>query len=368
MGSPRTMPPSRALAALACLLLAAGCGRDPVSDEPAESTEPLVPIAINGSADVPLQLDTPTYEGSGETVEPDVLHFDQPWHGFEYWMAVNPYPHGNDYHENASILVSHDGYAWQVPPGGHNPVVPMPGGPLHVTYNSDPDLSYLRQQDKLVLVWRGVSPTQNLLFAQTSSDGVTWSDRATTLAVPNHQLISPAIVMVPGRRAKLFTVDAGTNGCTAPTTRVVLRRWSGDLHESDALTGGRWTAPVETDLVAPVGWTLWHLDVIWVEELGEYWAVFPAHQAWESCANSDLFIARSRNGLTWEVLPGPVLTRTTAGFANATLYRASLLYDPAAAGFRIWYSGRSTGGEWHTGHTVLSRNALLRAFVGSERR
>src|SRR5439155_20610297 len=52
---------------------------------------------------------TPTYDGTGQVVEPDVIHVPRGWNGYEYWMAVTPYPCGDESLENPSILVSHDG-------------------------------------------------------------------------------------------------------------------------------------------------------------------------------------------------------------------------------------------------------------------
>src|SRR4051794_8423432 len=54
-------------------------------------------------------LVTPTYEVSGQVVHPAVVRFADGWHGYEYWMAVEPYPNENDHYENPSILASNDG-------------------------------------------------------------------------------------------------------------------------------------------------------------------------------------------------------------------------------------------------------------------
>jgi len=73
-------------------------------------------------ANAPNPLVTPTYDGSGQSIEPDVTFIAPPWHGFNYWMAFSPYPNGNERDENPSILASNDGVNWQVPPGLHNPL------------------------------------------------------------------------------------------------------------------------------------------------------------------------------------------------------------------------------------------------------
>ena len=44
----------------------------------------------------PAPLVTPTYDGSGQVVHPDVVHVPGGWNGYEYWMGMTPYPNGNN--------------------------------------------------------------------------------------------------------------------------------------------------------------------------------------------------------------------------------------------------------------------------------
>ena len=60
-------------------------------------------------------LITPTYDGSGEAVHPDILFFPNGWRGWEYWLVITPYPGDDTSKENPSILVSHDGITWREP-------------------------------------------------------------------------------------------------------------------------------------------------------------------------------------------------------------------------------------------------------------
>ena len=54
-------------------------------------------------------LFTPTYDGSNQAVHPSVIYVKDRFNGFKYWMAITPYPNGNDDYENPQILVSNDG-------------------------------------------------------------------------------------------------------------------------------------------------------------------------------------------------------------------------------------------------------------------
>ncbi len=98
----------------------------------------LMPLDNNAT-----YLNTPTYDGSNQTVHPDIYYNASGWNGYKYWMAITPYPDAA--HENPSILVSNDGFSWAVPPGLTNPIdLPYPGAE-----NSDPDIIYNETSNRL---------------------------------------------------------------------------------------------------------------------------------------------------------------------------------------------------------------------------
>lgn len=354
---------ARAAAVRLLLALTASCGRDAVLEEPADLT-PLPPVSVASTLGGVVQLDLPTYDSSGDVVEPDVVHVPGGWRGFEYWMAYNPYPGGNAVFENSSIAASQDGIAWSVPEGLTNPVAPRPSGPI--IHNSDPDLVYVHALDRMVLFYRAVTRTRNMLFAKSSTNGRHWGAEQLVLDAPKHSLISPSVVLPRGRRPRLFYVDAGELGCATHVTSVAMRRWMGDLKRDDALVGSGWSGPVRTDLNGPPGYLIWHLDVIWVDERREYWAIFPAYPAETDCNNTDLFMARSRDAVHWQVLADPVLKRGDVPWAGSTLYRASLEYDASASRFRVWFSARSTRGSWRVGHETFPVADVVAGLRGSD--
>lgn len=342
-------------AALLLLILPMACGKDAVIEEPVDAGV-LPPVAVAAGGGL-TQVQLPTYEGSGEVTEPDVVFLPEGWHGYAYWMAYNPYPHGNDTYENASIIASNDGFDWDVPWGLRNPVVPLPD--REIKHNSDPDLVYVRQLDRMILFYRGVTQLENVLWAMSSSDGIHWGNRVEIGRAPNHSLISPSVVLAPNRRPKLYYVDAGPLGCATGRTRVLMRRWSGNMHNDDALVGSGWSPPVATNLNGPPGWLIWHVDVIWVGDRSEYWAVFPAFRAGSDCSHADLFMARSKDAVTWQVLAEPVLTRADVPWMDRALYRASMVYQPADKSFRLWFSGVNHDGRWSIGHGAFPIQELL---------
>ena len=67
-------------------------------------------------------MSTPVPYIGSELVHPDVLHVPSGWSGYEYWMAVTPYPGSDSRFENPSIYASHDGETWVTPAGASNPI------------------------------------------------------------------------------------------------------------------------------------------------------------------------------------------------------------------------------------------------------
>jgi len=342
------MNTARRLTLLAALSALAACDSDgPVSPSP--QTAP--------SAD-PVRLALPTYDGSGEAVHPDLLHFPGGWRGWEYWMAVTPYPRGNARYENPSILVSHDGEAWTVPPGLTNPVVPATAA----GYNSDPDLVYDAAGDRLVLVYREVAGGFNVIRSVASADGVAWSVASTLFRVPNHHAISPALATVDPAHPMAWYVDAGTVGCATRSATVKLRVADGPSALTPAAVEAGWSAERATTLGLP-GFVLWHLDVVYHPVRREYWAIFPAFPSGRSCGEGDLFLARSTDGVDWTAYPTPLLTTGVADWTGASLYRATALLDVESNRLDVWFSARADDGRWSVGLVAYEVPELLAALA-----
>jgi hypothetical protein len=344
------------MAVLAAGMVAACSGRDPMANPDSDIELPLGAISVNRAGLAPpIELRILSYAGTYEMVEPDVVRIPGGFRGFEYWMAVNPYPSGDDHEENASVYASHDGIHWVTPDSLINPVFPRPSGDIR--HNSDPDMVFVADPARLVLFDRSVSRSNNILRQSISHDGVHWTAPATILTVPNHELISPAVVLTPGHRPRLYAVNAGVAGCDSRTNTVTMRRWVKKQEGPDVLAGTGWSGPVTTDLRAPPGFVLWHLDVIWVADRKEYWAVFPAYGT-TACAYNDLYAARSRDGLTWTTLETPLIARGSAPFIAGSVYRSSIVWDAASQTFQVWFSGLGDDSRWHLGYQQFSVESL----------
>ena len=273
-------------------------------------------------------LVTPTYDGSGQVVHPDVVHVPGGWNGYEYWMGMTPYPNSNDDWENPSLLVSNDNTTWTVPPGVTNPLAPEPDG-----HNDDVDM--LLVGGEMVMYW---VETNNDGFSYitrlASTDGVDWGQPQVVLTIPNY-VMSPAIVHEDGTWTMWYVRSPA--GCTS-SYQDVARRTSTD--------GIVWGPEQPVTLEQP-GRVPWHLDVQ-VTATG-YAMLFISYPDGSSCGDTRLYHAASGDGLAWDVGPAAILAPTSSGWDNANIYRASFTQD--GTWLRIWYSARSTSGRWRVGYT-----------------
>jgi hypothetical protein len=148
----------------------------------------------------------------------------------------------------------------------------------------------------------------------------------------------------------MWSVNAGSAGCTAPSTTIELRRSS---------DGVAWSAPQAVTVTGLTGWA-WHLDVEWIPSRQEFWAVYPAKVA-GGCTTAALYFARSTDGIHWTASPGPLLARGALAELQDVVYRSSLAYDADEDLVTIWYSGaRHDAGayRWHVAVEQLTSSEL----------
>jgi hypothetical protein len=285
-------------------------------------------------------LITPTYDGSGQAVEPTVLFFPSGWRGHHYWMAMSPYPKGNASYENPSILVSEDGLSWSVPQGLQNPLVTPDRGALAdgtVVYDDASDELWVYYLDELR---DGASPWQ-LLRRMTSMDGVHWWPWTQLLAGQPYPLESPAVVK-KGDEFLMWTVDIGAKGCSTASSHVL---------ERSSVDGIHWTGPAVVDITIP-GYVVWHLNVTQVGRTGRLLAAVTAFREGLSCNHTKLFLAYT-DGERWVTVTEPILSPGKfPAWDDMCIYRSSLLYDEERSRLRAWYSARQSGtNAWHLGYT-----------------
>ncbi len=305
---------------------------------------------------------TPTYDGSGQAVHPDIVYFPHGWRGWEYWLAVTPYPriptptpHDDPSKENPSILVSHDGVAWQEPPGITNPIA-LP----QTSYLADGDLFYDRAADELWVYYVNQKVNrQTCVICKTSADGVHWGAQTEEpgqrlFTVPDYELLSPAVAQV-GATCWMWAVNTGQVGCHAPATKIEYRT---------SADGAHWSAPADAACVQP-GYCPWHVDVIHVPAKNEFWMLLSAFPQGLSCHDTVLFFARSSDGIHWITYDRAALPAGTgSAWDHVQVYRATLLYDARTDLLRVWYSANDDV-AWHVGYTERRYAEFLGLLQGN---
>lgn len=323
---------------------------DPDPGPPDDTTPYAMPTAAPYNA--PTYAITPTPDGTGSVVHPDVIDFAQigagdPWRGFRYWMGVTPYYLANADKEDPCVLASHDGFTWQVPPGGTNPIDQNTVGS-----NSDTDIVYDPDADRLILTWReykAVAPYDEWIYGSASTDGVTWSAPVLLWhvdaggipeAVSAQQSVSQALVRVgPG--------DWRAWSCArinAPNSPALPGVYPGLRTATDPL--GTWSGPTPLVFSGATGWTLWHFDVI--RHDGEFRMLMDC--MWQHRP------AVSTDGIHWSV-GAAYMSNDPASWDTTTLYRATMQPHEDGTHYRCWYSSDSTTpSSWRVGYTQIPQS------------
>lgn len=300
----------------------------------------------------PTYLCTLTYEGSGQVVHPSIIDFWleyglSSWGGYRFWMAITPYPNGDDAYENPSLLVSSDGLDWALPCGLQNPLDIKPGtrysDPAH--YNSDPDLIFDPLHQCLVLYWR---ETKVNVFERI------WSVR-----INENRVLGPKILGLtePFSAENLIMSPSVWRKCpsewfmwTCNGQKIFL------YHSNDGLSWGNRTECSHIFKNKAMRKNVpWHLSVKpnYRKERLEFLICGSPHQKkmrlWYAQASmkdlrniiaplNDFVLIPSQNPLGWD---NDMIYRSTFTFVNA----GGLEYC------HIWYSARSHEGKWHLGYT-----------------
>jgi hypothetical protein len=285
--------------------------------------------SLLAAAAAPLSLTS--YDGSGQCVHPDVIRVRRQFYGRELLMVVEPYPYGDDYFENPSLLVSDDGLTWSVPHGVSNPIVNPP--PQRGAWNSDGDL-LLGQDDRLSLYYRFNSGQgETTLFRKTSADGVRWSEAETIFTVsPSGAFASPALLH-SGDAYHMYYVD------------TLERR----VRLAVGPDGIQWTAARTLFAFA----NAWHVDATrsgdWV-----YLLLNDRHS---------LFLLRSADQHRWSILTvdgwrdyddsrpasAALLGPSEHSWDNDWIYRSTFLIENGR--LRVWYGAKSKANVWRVGYT-----------------
>ena len=266
----------------------------------------------------PDYLSIRTYDGSDQVVHPDIYYDADGWNDYCYWLALTPFPNGNDRLENPSIYASEDGINWVTPGKLSNPITQARA----CGYHSDPDIVVTNNVMRIYYRYNPGDGT-TILNMKESGDGINWSEEKVVFTIPSSSTFaSPALIVKDGNHL-MYAVDTVAGA-------VTLRR---------SQNGVDWETPIT--LFHSAG--IWHIDVLY--NSGMYYMIYMKKP------HGQLFFAESDDGLDWRRFDSPVLGPSRHGWDNRWIYRSSFSIENAI--LRVWYSARSRQNEWHMGLTSI---------------
>jgi hypothetical protein len=312
---------------------------------------PAAEFAADASAEpgpmaAPVALLLSTFDGSGQTVHPDVVAMPAPWAFSHQYLVITPYPNGNAGFENPSLFAGGDAQVWTPPPGVTNPIATPRGG-----YLSDPDAVAVPETNELWVYYRAVEAA-NEVYVIRSHDGASFTPPTLVASAKNHDIVSPTVVHRGAGDWMMWSVKSGA-GCSASTTSVELRRSTNGLD---------WSPPESVSLTQGGGISPWHLEVQWIASRGEFWAVFNGKTP-GSCTTPALFLATSTDGLTWRTFASPILTRGASPELADVVYRSTFYYDERADAIDFWYSGAKYEFGQYVWRTAYQRRTRGEVFA-----
>jgi hypothetical protein len=236
-----------------------------------------------------------------------------------------------------------------------NPVVRHRGRPSD--YNSDPELVYNPETNRLLMFYRFVDRRTNTIRVSSTIDGRTWREEPKAFWARLHQAVSPTVALRNATNpTRMWYVDAGRAGCKAQSSRVMMRAVA---DSGPHVTDVRWSDPVATDLAQP-GYVVWHMKVRYIPSKREYWALYAAFPTTPAgCDIDDLFFARSTDGVHWKTYADPILRHEDRAWTAAAIYRSSFLYDADSDELRVWLSARGADAKWRLGFAHFRYSRLL---------
>lgn len=143
---------------------------------------------INTCCKVALDLRT-YYAGQNQATHPNVISFEEPWHGYRYYMAYTPYPYSNGHEENPCLAASNDLISWEKPEELINPIACA----------EENQCDELKDTDQLEMWYLGRLNSDMhqrgplYCFRKVSDDGIHWQERQTMYCFSEFNLASPTI-------------------------------------------------------------------------------------------------------------------------------------------------------------------------------
>jgi len=267
------------------------------------------------------------------------MYFPEGWNGFNYWMAMTPYPNSQDHYENPSIVVSNDNINWTAPV--KNPLDQTPSG----SHNSDTEWIFAPDEDMVHLLYRKGDWE---LFVLTSPNGIGWDQKPVQIfdGYKSNCCLSPTVVREDKDSYRMWMV----NGRGSPNTLMT--------YVKEGSPNGPWTYKENCTIVnQPEGRDLWHIDVISCAG-GKFYLALIVLADMDKTINTTLHLGLSSDGVIWTMSEREVISASKSSWDNDMIYRSSsaVIEGEGKERLGIWYSARSSSGRWHIGYAEMGIN------------
>lgn len=303
------------------------------------------------------KLNIPTYDGSGQAINPSIYYNASGLWGFKYWMLYTPLPNGNYSYENPSLVASNDGITWTTPKWISNPIDLYPG---NGRLNNDPDMVYNAAANRLECYWLNSSSSGGndnyILLRYVNQTEV--SNRISTIGGGNTLGYDPTGAYtingwgMSSPQNPVFILDNGTywaytvESGSKPVTIVLYK----------STDGLNFTFVQRMNVTAIPGQNIWHMDAEKTVHGVNF--LFCENNILNSL-NHTLYFGQSTSytgNIT--VQTTPLLAPGVSGSWDDTkIYRSCSVTDPNGQRMNIWYSGRNSTNVWGMGFIRVEPNS-----------
>jgi|GEM_PF-592349 len=281
-----------------------------------------------------------TYDGSNQAVHPDIVFFDQGFHGHKYYLTFTPYPFSVDRFENPSILASDDGFNFKEERSGLNPLAPQPAA----GHNDDPDLFFDELSKQFWIYYlETLRPEKQNLVRLTSYDGIEWNKEKILeydLVLGDNFILSPALVKY---QEKYFLFAANNDGKGIK------------IGHYESQDGKSWDKNrfIKANIIWPEHFRPWHVDVF---SGGGWYYLLVNGNFYPLQDEQDLLVARSRDLENWELRARPLIYH--GAFNSRLIYRSTGLADEE--NLAVWFSYQNYHGRWGIGFKKFKLETLFK--------
>ena len=306
--------------------------------------------SVNGIS-APSPLITPTYDGSGQALHPDVYYNANSWNGYKYWMAMTPYRTARQRFENPSILVSNDGKTWINPTGITNPIVPEPADSAN--YNLDTEIIPPGAFDNKMRVMYA--------YYQQNINRVTWY----TKTISGTTIGSPVVAIPAALPGMVSPCVIEKNG----TYIMYYVDWSVSPYQIKKRIAsnpeGPWSSPVICSVPNISGSDFWHLNANVMGDEIHLW-VNTTISGGKGNVPTKMYFASSKDGLNFKIATNAIGIGSDSGWDwKNSIYRGSAIQiDGAKKRYGLYYSARPDttlaphGLYWRIGYTEINLDNL----------